>query len=82
MATYKSPTGSLIIGTSEIIPGIALIYGISETGEPEYVGETKLYWDAQHPETRDGKTLFLDEDGQEWTFDQLVKEENADDHQV
>ena len=36
---YKSPTGSLIIGTLETTPCRCEIHGINEDGSPDYAGE-------------------------------------------
>lgn len=70
---YISPTGKQIVGTAEKVLATAWISGIDpETQEPEYEGGTKIYWDTQETLERDGKTLFVCEDGEEWTFDQLV----------
>jgi len=79
MAKWLSPAGSPIIGTLEHIPGIAAISDIGADGTPEYSGGTDVLWDAQTTVTRAGRLIFLDYDGAEWTFDQLVKEEEADD---
>jgi hypothetical protein len=35
-------------------------------------------WDGQTTLTRDRKTLFVDDDGTEWTFDQLTKVEDSE----
>jgi hypothetical protein len=75
MAIYKSPKGHAIQGTLDTIPGIALINGIDDKGEPEYMGETDVIWDGQETQVRDGKILYVCTEGHEWTFDQLVKEE-------
>jgi hypothetical protein len=81
---YVSPTGSLIVGTLERLAGKALLSGINpETGEPNYDGETEIFWDDQCTVYRGNKMVFLDENGAEWTFDQLVpspspEEENED----
>jgi hypothetical protein len=71
---YRSPDGSPpIVGTSDLIFARANIHGIDEeTHEPEYEGYTEVFWDTQTTRTRDRKPLWLDEDGNEWTFDQLV----------
>lgn len=79
MPQFVSPTGSPIIGTKELIPGVALVASISETGEPEYEGETDVDWDGQRTVKRDGKILFVDDDGEQWTFDQLTKVEDDED---
>ena len=79
MADFLSPTGSPIIGTLERLTGRAEISGIDpKTGEPEYAGDTELFWDSQETVERDGKAIFLDEDGEEWTFDQLTMVEDDD----
>ena len=79
MANYLSPTGSPIIGTLERLSGRAEIIGIDHTtGEPEYQGGTEIFYDDQETVTRDGKMVFLDEAGGEWTFDQLVQEVDED----
>lgn len=69
---YASPTGSPIIGTADIAPCRANIVGIHPDGTPEYAGDTTIFWDDQTTKTRDRKPLFLDEGGEEWTFDQLT----------
>lgn len=82
MADYKSPNGTAIVGTSDTIPATALINGIYDDGTPSYEGNSNVDWDSQKTKTRDGKILYIDEDGKEWTFDQLVKvevEEDGDD---
>ena len=71
---YKSPTGSPIVGTLETIVGIGMIKGIDVDGTPDYVGETDIFWDDQITVVRDGKIIFVDDDGDEWTFDQLTVE--------
>lgn len=76
MARYLSPKGDEIEGTLDLIPGVALITGIAENGEPEYAGETMVIWDNQTTQTRNGKTIFICTAGDEWTFDQLVKVED------
>ncbi|MDR6954148.1 hypothetical protein J2X65_003516 [Ancylobacter sp. 3268] len=73
MTRWLSPTGSLIIGTLENIPGIARLIDISDDGRIEYLGGTDILWDGQATVQRDGKSVFVDEGGDEWAFDQLVK---------
>jgi hypothetical protein len=73
--SYVSPTGSPIVGTLERLQGIAAINGIKGNGEPEYAGETEVLWDGQVPERRDGQLIYLDEQGLEWAFGQLVEKE-------
>lgn len=80
MKQYRSPTGSPILGTLERLFGRAEIVGIEDDGTPEYEGTTEIFWDDQKTILKDEKIVFLDEDGAEWTFDQLVavdQEESA-----
>jgi hypothetical protein len=80
MADYLSPTGIAIVAQLVMTPGKCDILGIEANGEPEYAGGTEHFYDDQYVQTRRGKALFLDENGDKWTFDQLVKvEEPADD---
>lgn len=75
--TWYSPTGSQILGTLERLSARAEIVDIDpKTGEPEYQGSTTIFWGDERTVTRDGKTVFLDENGAEWTFDQLTSEED------
>lgn len=71
---YYSPNGSRIVGTSDTVACRAEIFGIEDDGTPEYAGETEVFWDEQKTLERDSRILFLDEDGDEWTFDQLTAE--------
>lgn len=75
---WVSPTGSEIVGTSDSLLATALISDINEDGTPEYIGESEIHWDTQETETRDGKILFVDDDGEEWTFDQLKQMDESD----
>lgn len=79
MADYTAPNGLPIIGTLETMCGVALIDEIDETGEPVFSGETKIWWDEQKTVERDGKLVFVDEEGGEWIFDQLTKVEEGTD---
>ena len=79
---YVSPSGSLILGTLERLTGRSEISGIKDDGEPVYSGGTEIFYDDQVTATdSEGKMIFLDEDGAEWTFDQLkpADEEEDDD---
>ncbi|MGZ2408604.1 hypothetical protein [Rhizobium ruizarguesonis] len=78
--TYRSPNGHAIIGTAETIQATAPISGINPDGTPIYKGwaPTDLAWDTQETLKRDGKILYVCEVYDEWTFDQLVPEEDSD----
>ena len=87
---YLSPGGVPIVGTLERLSGLARISGISDEGEPEFSGGTEVCWDEQGTEvfwddqitaTRKGKIVYLDENGGEWTFDQLTPEPDEEDEE-
>lgn len=71
---YVSPTGAKIVGTQEILYATAKIHSISTDGEPDYTGYTEVDYDSQTTLTRGGKILFIDDDGETWTFDELEQE--------
>lgn len=75
---FISPDGSPIVGTLERLTGRADATEYSETGEPNYEGNTVIFWDDQETVTRKGKTIYLCEDGEEWTFDQLTPAPDED----
>lgn len=78
---FVSPNGHQIVGTVERIPGLAQATEYSATGEPEYDGYTEPYWDGQETVTRDGKILYQDENGDEWTFDELSPDTDDEDEE-
>jgi hypothetical protein len=67
-----APNGKEICGTSEELPGVALIredsFGRDESGNLvwDWDGETKILWDGQRTSRINGKILFVDGDGNEW----------------
>jgi len=73
MARYTTPDGTEIIGTLERVTARCEIHDIDDEGNPEYAGGTEIFWDAMEVVERDGKMIFLDETGEEWTFDQLKR---------
>jgi hypothetical protein len=73
--TYRSPNGTRILGILETVPGIALISSINHDGTPNYGGGTDLIWDEQQPDLKSGNMIYVDEDGEEWTFDQLTPDD-------
>ncbi|TDW20460.1 hypothetical protein EV128_12590 [Rhizobium azibense] len=80
MKQYQSPNGSSIVGTSDYVLVTAHIKGIHDDGTPDYAGDSKIDWDSQETQLLEGKLLYIDEDGVEWTFDQLTPiEESTDD---
>ncbi len=67
-----SPTGALIVGSADWVPANALIEGHPDGSvDFEGVGETVLWWDGQYTNERDGEDLYVDEDGEEWTADEI-----------
>lgn len=78
--TWYSPTGVQITGTLESLTARAHISGIADDGTPEHSGGSEIFYDDGKTVERDGKPVFLDEEGGEWTFDQLTSE-NPDDDQ-
>lgn len=73
MAKYVSPNGRSIIGTKERIPAVAIINGIEPDGTPIYEGSTDIDWNGQGSiYDEDGNLMFVDADGDCWTFDQLT----------
>lgn len=73
MTKYVSPNGHSIIGTKERIPAVAIINGIEPDGTPIYEGSTDIDWNGQGSVyDEDGNILFVDADGDCWTFDQLT----------
>ncbi len=77
MYAINKETGASIEGTAETVPGKALTQRDSfERGKDgritwEYAGDTKVYWDGQETIEREGKTVFVDENGDEITEDQV-----------
>jgi len=52
---------------------VPTIIGLSGQGEPEYDGTTTIFWDDQTTVVNDkDKIVYLDEAGEQWTFDQLT----------
>lgn len=72
---YQSPLGALITGIRESITVTAHINGIHEEGYPEYAGSTDVHWDTQEPIKENGNLIYVDENSDVWSFDQLIKVE-------
>jgi hypothetical protein len=72
MMKYLSPNGNVIVGTAETVLATALISDIDpDTGQPIHEGGTEVHWDTQETRERNGQILFVCDEGDEWTFDQL-----------
>lgn len=78
ITTWYAPNGLEITGTLEALTGRARISGISEDGTPEHAGGTEVFLEDGKTVERNGKPVFLDEEGGEWTFDQLTSEPPED----
>jgi hypothetical protein len=64
-----APNGAKIVGTIDRITAVANIAeGTWTEDEPdcdfEYTGDTDVDWDSQETLTRNGRRLFLDENGE------------------
>lgn len=46
----------------------------------EHDGYTEVDWDSETTITRSGSKVFVDEDGAEWTEDQIVLEEEEEEN--
>jgi hypothetical protein len=77
-----APNGLQILGTLEMIQGRAEIecatFGRDEKGVVtfEYAGDTEIFWDEQKTAQKNGHDIFLDEEGWEWTEEELVLRED------
>lgn len=73
-----APNGIRIRGTLEQLTGVAQINSIERlpdgTLDFDYEGGTEVFYDEAVTVERDGKIVFVDEEGDEWTEDQLVEE--------
>lgn len=71
-----APNGRAIIGSAETISATAHVLGgwRSENGDLQWdcSGQSQVHWDSQITETKDGKAIFVDDLGNEWTEDQLI----------
>ena len=78
MPKAYSPNGDEIVATCDFVPANALIVMDSFARNPDgslsfdWVGESKMCWDGQYTKHEDGKPLYVDERGMEWTADELV----------
>ena len=72
----RTPNGTYIKGTLETITGVAMISieGANPNGTfaYDYEGETDIDWNSQTTVENDKGTVFVDDDGDQWSGDQLV----------
>jgi len=77
----RAPNGKLIIGTLERLSGRGDIVEGSFTRNEngtltfEYEGYTEVFWEEQKTVCRNGKPIFLDEEGFQWEEIQLLLSE-------
>ena len=76
MSQLTAPNGKRIIGTSDLIPGVALISGATRnpdgTLELEWEGETTVLWDGQRTDRIEGERLYVDEEWNVWRESELT----------
>lgn len=78
-----TPKGKPILGTLEKMEARAdIVRGSWKRTRKglvfEHSGYTEVFWESQETaKNRRGKTLFLDEDGNEWPEDKLILKEVA-----
>ena len=69
-----SPKDTLILGTSDAILARGNIdcFRRTDDGETEIIwaGESTVWWDTQETQMREGKLLYVDYDGDEYTEDE------------
>lgn len=80
--TWYAPNGLEITGTLEALKGRARISGIADDGTPEHFGGTEVFLEDGKTVERNGKPVFLDDEGGEWTFDQLTSEQPKDEDET
>lgn len=76
-----APDGHEIVGTKEWVPGSARVVGFHLHGErlePEYEGETEVYWEGAYTDERDGEIVVIDTEGAEWTPSECRQEQIAE----
>jgi hypothetical protein len=72
---YNKRTGSLVVGTLEVVQGKCGIEGFRNDGTFEHDGNgTDLYWDTAETVVKDGKVVFVDDSGDELTLDEITFE--------
>jgi hypothetical protein len=70
MTKAYSPNGDEIIGTLELIFGVAKINGATKDEHDgiqiDYAGDTEILWDSQQTEEINGERIYVCEAGKEW----------------
>ncbi len=82
LVQLRAPNGKRIIGTLDVVTGRANLIGFRRGPdgnlEPEYTGETTVWWDEQHTVQREGSDVLVDEDGEEWLARDCAMEEEGE----
>jgi len=64
MSVRYSPRGRLIIGTLEILKGVARIKDFNADGTFKYTGDNDVYYSTSTTvKNKKGERMFLDQDG-------------------
>lgn len=73
MKQYRTKTTHVLINrTLETVSAACDVVGINDDGTPEYSGDkTEIFYDEMRQKEEGGKLVYLDEDGESWTFDEL-----------
>ena len=61
-----------IVGICDFIPAVAFFTEVNSLTDFEYDGESRVHWDGQCHESRNGQRVFLDENDQEVLEDQVL----------
>lgn len=76
IGTLFAPTGSQIIGSVDLVPGLAGFDWVTRTAEgihePDWSGETELDWNGQRTIEREGERLLEDETGVQWKESECI----------
>lgn len=76
------PDGHEILGTLEVLQGRAsVVFRRDDQGEVEWEHDgrgTELFYDGMQTLTKDGSACFLCEDGDEWTLEECIVEDDEE----
>jgi hypothetical protein len=88
MSRLLAPNGAEIVGTKELVPGVALIQDVKAKPDGgftfEFAGDTEMDWDGQTTVCKNvGKNgapvrVFVDDQGDEWLETDLSVDEGDD----
>ena len=75
-----SPEGNEIIGTLEVVEGIAradVVLARSGRFKVEFLGDTDVEWNCQTPKTQNGERLFVCSQRKVWRESQVKRATQA-----